>query len=86
MSAESDLSVRGIGRALGLSHSTVLAYLRRAKAAGLRWPLPEGMTETKLKALLYGQSEGSRTMRPLLDWSEPKFVNVVDFLREVTHP
>ncbi len=67
LSAESDLSVRGIGRALGISHSTVLGYLRRAKAAGVRWPLPEGMTEAKLKALLYGPPESARETRPLPD-------------------
>ncbi len=70
LSAESDLSVRGIGRALGISHSTVLGYLRRAKAAGVHWPLPEGMPEAKLKALLYGPPEVAKETRPLPDWSE----------------
>ncbi len=64
------VTVRGIGRALGVSHSTVLAYLRRALAAGLGWPLPEGMTVAKLTALLYGQPEGPRTTPPLPDWPE----------------
>ena len=35
------LSIRAIARSLGTSPSTVGEYLRRAKVAGLSWPLPE---------------------------------------------
>lgn len=37
------LGVRQIARNLGLAHSTAGDYLRRARGAGLSWPLPEGM-------------------------------------------
>ncbi|SFR15921.1 hypothetical protein SAMN05660706_13732 [Desulfoscipio geothermicus DSM 3669] len=47
------LGVRQIARSLGLAHSTVGEYLRRAKAAGLSWPLPEGMDETAVETLLF---------------------------------
>ncbi len=39
------MGVRAIVRCLGLSHSTVIDYLRRAHVAALTWPLPEDITE-----------------------------------------
>lgn len=47
------LGVRQIARSLGLAHSTVGDYLRRAKASGLSWPLPEGMDEIAVETLLF---------------------------------
>ena len=38
---EKGLSNRTIASSLGISHSTVGAYLRRAQKAGVEWPLPE---------------------------------------------
>ena len=46
------LSVREIARSCGLPPSTVGDYVQRAEAAGLRWPLPEGLSEDQLHALL----------------------------------
>ena len=40
---EVGLSLRPIGRSLGLSPTTVGEYLRRAEIAGLTWPLPPQM-------------------------------------------
>ena len=42
-----------IARSCGIAHSTVLEYLRRAEAAGLRWPLPADITETELERRLF---------------------------------
>lgn len=42
-----------IARGCGVAHSTVLEYLRRAEAAGLRWPLPEAVTEAELERRLF---------------------------------
>ena len=42
---EADLSNWAIARALKISKSTVGEYLRRAAAARLSWPLPEGISE-----------------------------------------
>ena len=42
-----------IARSCGIAHSTVLQYLRRAKAAGLAWPLPEHITESELERRLF---------------------------------
>lgn len=50
---EAGLSTRQIARSLSLSHSTVGDLLRRAEAAGLSWPLPEGMDDATLQTLLY---------------------------------
>ena len=42
---------RAIARSCQISHSTVGEYLKRAEAAGLTWPLPEGLTEEQLQRL-----------------------------------
>lgn len=41
--AECRLSGRAIARALGISPSTVVEYLGRARVANLTWPLPDGL-------------------------------------------
>ena len=46
---QSQLSVREIAGSCGLPASTVGDYLQRAQAAGLTWPLPEGITEAELR-------------------------------------
>ena len=38
--AREGVSAREIGRTLGVARSTVQDNLKRAEAAGLRWPLP----------------------------------------------
>ena len=42
--------------------------LRRAKLTGLTYPLPTGMTEAGVEALLYPPSAPSKTLRPEPDW------------------
>jgi len=42
-----------IARSCGIAHSTVLEYLRRAGAAGLSWPLPEGLSDAELEIRLF---------------------------------
>ena len=64
------LSVRAIARSLGTSPSTVGDYLRRAKVAGLSWPVPESVDDTGLERRLFPAPPSSRTERPLPDWSE----------------
>ncbi|MBK1646826.1 IS21 family transposase [Thiocapsa imhoffii] len=46
-------SVREIARALGIGRTTVLEYLDRAEAAGLSWPLPEGLSADELERRLF---------------------------------
>ena len=64
------LSIRAIARSLGTSPSTVGDYLRRAKVAGLSWPVPESVDDAGLERRLFPVPLPSRTARPLPDWSE----------------
>ena len=64
------LSIRAIARSLGTSPSTVGDYLRRAKVAGLSWPVPESVDDTGLERRLFPAPPSSRTERSLPDWSE----------------
>ena len=50
---EADLGNHKIGRALGISASTVWEALMRAQAAGITWPLAEEMSEGELERRLY---------------------------------
>jgi transposase len=64
------LSQRVIGRSLRLSQGVVHAYLRRARSAGLAWPLPEGLSDERLEALLFPPpSGGVAEERPQPDWA-----------------
>ena len=64
------LSIRAIARSLGTSPSTVSEYLRRAKVAGLSWPLPAGVDDAGLERRLFPPPPPSNTSRPLPKWSE----------------
>ncbi len=46
-------SVREIARVLGIGRTTVSAYLDRAEAAGLSWPLPEDLSAGELERRLF---------------------------------
>jgi len=50
---EAKLSHEKIACACGLSKGVVSKYVSLAKAKGLTWPLPEGMDEVSLEALLF---------------------------------
>ena len=45
---ELGLGQRAIARACSISQSTVHEYLKRAAAADVAWPLPEGWNESEL--------------------------------------
>src|SRR5437660_2471951 len=65
------LSLRQIGRSLGIGVTTAHEYLWRASAAGLEWPLPEGLDAEELEARLFRLEEsGPHTTRPEPDWLE----------------
>jgi transposase len=68
---EMKLSHRQIGQSCGVSASTVGEYVTHAKAAGISWPLPEGLKEEALEALLYPkQAGGSSRQIPLPEWAK----------------
>ncbi|MCL6579786.1 MAG: IS21 family transposase [Candidatus Bathyarchaeota archaeon] len=65
------LSARQIARSLKIARSTVAEYVRRATAAALSWPLPEGLDETAIEQLLFpALSLIPASQRPLPDWVE----------------
>lgn len=47
------LSNRKVARACGINRETVAVYLSRARKVGLGWPIPEGLTDAALDALLF---------------------------------
>jgi hypothetical protein len=55
---------REISRAIGASPTTVGEYLRRAKAAGLNYPLPIGLDEPALELRLFPPAVPSDGKRP----------------------
>jgi transposase len=50
---EAKLPHRAIAQSCGISPSTVSDYLARAQAAGLGWPLPEGLSAAELEEKLF---------------------------------
>jgi transposase len=66
------LSDRQIARSCSIARSTVGEYLRRAEKAGLHWPLPEGMDDSQLDALLFPVAPlvCSGTPRAMPDWAQ----------------
>jgi transposase len=65
---EVGLSYDVIGQSCNIGHTTVGEYLRRAKDAGLTWPLPEDMDDASLEKLLYSRSPDVIVKRPMPDW------------------
>ena len=64
------LSDRAVATSLGIAKGSVGGYLRRARAAGLSWPLPEGLDDDDLELLLFPDSpSGPSSARPVPDWS-----------------
>ena len=67
---EAGLSARQIARSLGVARSSVAEYLKRAGAAGLRWPLPEALDETAIERLLFPTGPRPDILRPVPAWPE----------------
>lgn len=47
------LGHRQIARSCSIGQSTVYDYLKRAEAAGIAWPLPEGWDDERLERALF---------------------------------
>lgn len=54
---ELKLGYQQIGRSCAIAVSTVHKYLKRAEAAGLRWPLPEDWDEARVEAAVFPHSQ-----------------------------
>jgi transposase len=65
---EVGLTHREIAQSCGVSTSTVSEYSMHAKAVGLSWPLPEGMTAEQLEARLFPAQGGYGRKIPQPDW------------------
>jgi transposase len=64
------LSRRQVARSVGVAPGTVTNYLSRAQAAGIAWPLREGLDEGALEAALFCTPSlpAHEPSRPLPDW------------------
>jgi hypothetical protein len=65
------MSERVIAEALGLGRTTVGDYLRRARVAGLDWPLPAGLSDVELERPLFPGEASRAPHRPPPDWLGP---------------
>jgi len=72
-----ELSIRQIATSLGLSSGVVAKYISRAQAAGLGWPLPEGLSEAELAI----QLRPGRSVNPTQTAVEPDFIAIQAELR-----
>lgn len=71
------MSERAIAASLGLGKGTLGAYLGRARAAGLTWPLPVAMSDDDLELLLFPRSRLICLMLlPWTKWSRRTFAVV----------
>ena len=67
---EQHLPQRAISQSLRLSQASVSDYLNRARRAGLTWPLPDGLDDARLEALLFPPlPDVPSDQRPVPDWS-----------------
>ena len=62
------ISARQIARSVGVARITVAEYCRRADAAGVSWPLPDGLDDDALDALLFPPAAPGAE-RPVPDWA-----------------
>lgn len=62
-------SNREIAQAVRVPPTTVADYLRRARQAGLTWPLADSLTERAVEAALFPPAAASRVQRPEPDWA-----------------
>ncbi len=70
LKAEAGLSDRAIAEVISASRSTVQECLRRARAAGLAWPLPAGVDDEALAAQLYRRLPITRSGPALPDFEQ----------------
>jgi len=60
VTAASRLSYRQIATSQDVGYGTVTNYIKRAKAAGVSWPLPPECGERELSALLFPSASQRR--------------------------
>lgn len=65
------LGERTVSASCSLSRSTVSKYVRRAREAGLSWPLPEGLTDEQLERFPFSSGGRGTPLCAGLDRSTP---------------
>src|SRR5437016_8639435 len=81
---ELKLGYQQIGRSCAIAVSSVHKYLKRAEAAGLGWPLPEGWDEARMEAARFPEtSTPSKPPNPVR--STPDFAAIHEQLRQHKH-
>ncbi len=65
---ELNCSYRDIARSQNVGVTTVGEYIARAKSVGIRWPLPEGLSEDDLYNQLFLPNNPSGKNKPLPNW------------------
>jgi transposase len=78
---ELKLDQRQIARSCSIAVSTVHEYLKRAEAAKVTWPLPDGWNDARLEAALYPSPDAT----PQPKKSPPDFTAVHEQLRTHRH-
>ena len=78
---ELKLGYQQIGRSCAIGVSTVCKYLKRAEAAGLTWPLPEGWDDAQVEAALFPRSGPPASERTPAR-SKPDFVSKMGIVEE----
>jgi len=73
------LGQRQIARSCSIGQSTVYDYLKRAEAAGLRWPLPEDWDDERLERSLFVYDEHQRRQP---QHPQPDFASIQDQLKQ----
>ena len=70
LSLAEGLSRRQVGTALQMPYTTVADHLRRARAAGLSWPLPEDIDDAELEARLFSPAVVLSPGRETPPWAD----------------
>lgn len=68
LSWQCQLSQNKVHESTGISRASIGEYVRRALAAGLGWPLPEGLDDAALEELLFPSK-----MKPTFEQARPDF-------------
>jgi len=63
------LSLRKAAASLQMPLTTVREHLQRARAAGITWPLPEGLDDDDLEAMLFPKAPAA-AVRPTPEWKK----------------
>ena len=67
---ELQMSRRQVSAATGIGRTAVTDYVQRAGAAGLGWPLPEGLDDTGLERCLFPPADASKPLAGIEpDWA-----------------